>query len=250
MNRIGDSALAREGNRPSAPSLDVRGVSFKVTPGYFVLRRSSLTTRHCPSRTIGEAGIDRRPHGENVSRGSALSSFESMVLSLMMTQAANGIPSGNMALVLRENRGLLAEETLHFAEDDASRVSQAFINVADFAEEDVVTLRGATATSVRAALASLSQRLRQAPVRRLLVYVSSHAADGILHVDACRSGGITRTKGLKANSNPQRQMEAASSEGRVFISASGADEYAKLALPVQGREAEGGTTSAVRPRIR
>jgi hypothetical protein len=106
---------------------------------------------------------------------------------------------------------------------------------------------------VRAALTHLRARLADGTHDRLLLYVSSHASDGALHlagtelpmaelvdfvkgapvkvgllvVDACRSGVVTRLKGLTRSSTPPTTIEATQVEGRVFISASGADEYAQ-----------------------
>lgn len=158
-----------------------------------------------------------------------------------------------VALVIGENRGLGDEEQLRFAESDARQVQQALIEVGGFEAGDVTLLAGATAEQVRAALASLQQRLGAEPGDRLLLYVSSHAADGALHlagttlplqvlvdyvkqapvhvglviIDACQSGRVTQLKGLKPVDVPVTRLQATGVEGRVLISASGADEYAQ-----------------------
>ncbi len=158
----------------------------------------------------------------------------------------------SLALLVGENRGLAGDELLRFAPTDALKVRDALVDVSAFAADDVVVLSGATAERLRDALGRLSQRLGAEPVERLVVYVSSHAGNGALHlagttfpleelvafvkrapvavgvliVDACRSGAVTRLKGL-VPTGPPTTLEAIGIEGRVFISASGVDEYAQ-----------------------
>src|SRR5262249_3307975 len=95
----------------------------------------------------------------------------------------------------------------------------------------------------------------------VLLYVSSHADDGALHldgtrlpmaelfeglkklpvhlalliVDSCRSGTLTRMKGLKPVDTP-RQVELVTGvlEGRVVITSSGPDEYSAESDLIQG----------------
>ena len=157
------------------------------------------------------------------------------------------------ALVVGEDRGLVTEEHLRFAESDATRFKDALVDVGGVAPGDVITLTGADATKVRAALTTLAARMGSEPHDRLVIYVSSHAGDGVLHlagtelplqelvdfvkaapvqvgllvVDACQSGSVTRLKGLKPVDAPPTKVTATGVEGRVFISASGADEYAQ-----------------------
>lgn len=157
------------------------------------------------------------------------------------------------ALVVGEDRGLVTEEHLRFAEADAKRFRDALVDVGGVAPSDAVVLTGADATTVRDALTTLAARMGSEPHERLVVYVSSHAGDGVLHlagtelpmqelvdfvkaapvkvgllvIDACQSGSVTRLKGFKPADAPPTKLEATQVEGRVFISASGADEYAQ-----------------------
>jgi hypothetical protein len=163
-------------------------------------------------------------------------------------------------LVIGENRGLQNEEQLRFAESDALKLKGALVDVGGFSRDDVTALTGADAASVRAALAQLKTAMGPGPHERLVVYVSSHASDGQLHlagttlplqelldflksapvqvgvliVDACQSGHVTRLKGLKAREQPATRLEASGIEGRVLISASGVDEYAQESDALQG----------------
>jgi hypothetical protein len=166
------------------------------------------------------------------------------------------------ALVAGENRGLGGEESLRYAKDDARRMRDALVEVGQVAPDDVVLLEGATAQQVRVALTALEAKL-SAEARandRLLLYVSGHAGDGVLHlddselplselvdflkrapvevgvliVDACRSGAMTRMKGLRAVEGEPVKVEASGLKGRVLISASGADEYAQESDALKG----------------
>jgi hypothetical protein len=163
-------------------------------------------------------------------------------------------------LVVGENRGLADEEQLRFAESDARRVKEALVDVGGFAAQDVTSLAGSNADSVRAALTKLREAMGHGPHDRLIIYVSSHSGDGMLHlagtelplqelvdfmkgapvqvgllvIDACQSGRVTRLKGLKATDLPATRIEASGVEGRVLISASGADEYAQESDALQG----------------
>lgn len=162
------------------------------------------------------------------------------------------------ALVVGENRGLHDEELLRFAQTDAHKVEQALLDVGGFMSDQIVSVEGADAARLRAALNELRSRMGEGPHERLIIYVSSHAADGSLHldgtafpmqelvdflkaapvevgvlvIDACQSGRVTKLKGVKASGAPK--LEATRLEGRVLISASGADEYAQESDALQG----------------
>ncbi|MBN8226695.1 caspase family protein [Corallococcus macrosporus] len=165
------------------------------------------------------------------------------------------------ALVVGENQGLAGEERLRFAEADAQRMREVLQEVGTVPPERTVTLLGADAATLREALQGFRARLAVEASSRdwLLLYVSSHAGDGSLHLrgtelpmrelvdflkgapvgvgllilDSCRSGVATRLKGLKPVAAPVT-MEASDLEGRVVISASGADEYAQESDALQG----------------
>lgn len=159
------------------------------------------------------------------------------------------------ALLVGENHGLVGEEPLRFAQADA-RMMGAVLGELGGVEPDRATyLLGANAQQLRAALSALSARMAKeaSPEDRLYVYVSSHAAEQALHldgselpvselvgfvqrapvglglliIDACRSGGMTRTKGLKRVSPTEVRVDVGSLQGRVLISAAGPDEYAQ-----------------------
>ncbi|MEW5737929.1 MAG: caspase family protein [Myxococcota bacterium] len=177
-----------------------------------------------------------------------------LLVPLLLLASTSALAEGRrFALVIGENRGLLTEEHLRFAEADAQRFRDALVEVGGVSVSDVTLLTGATAPQVREALAALSAKMAGGTHERLTIFLSSHAGDGVLHlagtelplqelvdfvkaapvrvgllvVDACQSGSVTRLKGLKSSELPPTRLEATGVEGRVFISASGADEYAQ-----------------------
>ncbi|NNC07657.1 caspase family protein [Corallococcus exiguus] len=183
-----------------------------------------------------------------------------MVLGPLPGVAAEEAPR-RWALVVGENQGLANEERLRFAETDAQRMREVLQEVGTVSPERTMTLLGTDAAKLREALARFRARLavEASPRDWLLLYVSSHAGDGSLHLrgtelpmrelvdflkgapvgvgllilDSCRSGVATRLKGLKPVAAPIT-MEASDLEGRVVISASGADEYAQESDALQG----------------
>ncbi len=174
---------------------------------------------------------------------------------LLLSTAAAGEKERRWAFVIGENRGLAAEEPLRFAEDDARRVLEVFEEVGGVGASQAVSVLGADAAKVRTAIFQFGARLANeaGPADRLVVYASAHGSDGTLHlngtelplrelvdfvqkapvgvgvlvIDSCRSGALTRLKGLKPEEGPAVRVEAAELEGRVLITASGADEYAQ-----------------------
>ena len=165
------------------------------------------------------------------------------------------------ALIVGENEGLSGEERLRFAEADARRMREVLQEVGTVPPERTVTVLGTDAAKLRETLSRYQARLaaEASPRDWLVLYISSHAGNGSLHLrgtelpmrelvdflkaapvgvgllilDSCRSGLATRLKGLKPTAAPVA-MEAADLEGRVVISASGADEYAQESDALQG----------------
>ncbi len=162
----------------------------------------------------------------------------------------------HFALAVGENTGLPSDEPLRYATHDAARVLTTLVELGQVAKENATLVQGATPDTLRAALGSLDAAIRRSNTgraQRVTVYVSSHGSEGALHlagaalpmselvsfarhapadvvvvvVDACRSGSVTQLKGLRRTGERPTQVDAVSLEGRVFISASGNDEYAQ-----------------------
>ncbi|MFV8748911.1 caspase family protein [Nannocystaceae bacterium ST9] len=162
------------------------------------------------------------------------------------------------AVVVGVNEGKLGEETLRFAERDAERVAEVLLDYAEVGEEDLVLLRGVGAERVGQVLEQVARRI-QADLDRgdqplLLVYFSGHADADALHlgktelaldeleqairaipanlrvlvIDACRSGELTRIKGVvPAESFEFRAEGTLDSEGLAIITSSAAGEDAQ-----------------------
>lgn len=164
---------------------------------------------------------------------------------------------------LGENRGLSDDPPLKYAIDDAQHVASTLAELSHVEAGRAQVVAGADAPGARASLAALEQRLHaaQAQSDTLFMYVSSHADDGALHlagtrlpvaellafvdrapvavvvlvVDSCRSGALTRRKGLTPTGAPRRvEVDRGTVAGRVVITSSGADEYSQESDAVRG----------------
>ncbi len=176
-----------------------------------------------------------------------------------LAMLAAGAPAASephrFALAIGSNAGDLADEPLRFAEEDARAFLQTLKDVGGVRPGDAIALLGASTIALDAALAQLRARMAEAPGDndQLFVYVSSHADEGELHlagsrypfrklsdfikqapasvavliVDSCRSGALTRLKGLVPLPGFTVNVEVPDVRGRVVITSSGADEYAQ-----------------------
>lgn len=167
------------------------------------------------------------------------------------------------AVVVGNNQGDRAEATLRYAERDAERFAGVLLDVGGFADQNVVSLLGRDAETVRAALIAVNDRIRNehASAAMLVVYYSGHADANALHLgsttleitqleqlvrgsaasfrllalDACRSGALTRVKGGRlAPPIPIVVGDASPADGLVFWSASAASEDAQESDDIQG----------------
>ncbi len=169
------------------------------------------------------------------------------------------------AIVIGANEGKLGEQTLRFAERDAERVSEVLLAYAEVGEEDLVLLRGVDAARVGQVLEQVGRRIQadvargEAPV--LLVYYSGHADADALHlgrselaldqfelviraipaslrilvIDACRSGELTRVKGVVPSESFEFRAEGElDSEGLAILTSSAAGEDAQESDRLEG----------------
>jgi hypothetical protein len=177
--------------------------------------------------------------------------------SLILATSAPVAPTGEprrFALAVGDNVGDRDDEPLRFAGADARAFVETLEEVGRVAHGDAVLLLDADAASLSTALDGLRARLAAAgSAGQLFVYVSSHADAGDLHlvgshfsmerlnafmkevpasvavlvVDSCRSGSLTRLKGLKPLTGFSVNLELPDVRGRVVITSSGANEYAQ-----------------------
>ena len=179
-----------------------------------------------------------------------------LVAALVAAQPAE-VEAGprRFAIAVGNNRGLVADAPLRYAERDALSMMSVLRDVGGLRREDSLLVLGTDADAVRDGLARFERHLQaQArPGDQLFVYVSSHADSGELHlsgtrlplrevvrfiesapvsvgllvVDSCQSGEAARLKGLKPIPGVLVSVERPELAGRVIITASAADESAQ-----------------------
>ncbi len=171
------------------------------------------------------------------------------------SSAAYASPPGErrLALVIGEPDGGAGTVTLRYAERDARRIHGILTRLGGVRAPDARLLLSPGEAEVRRGLAELAERSREARARGdrtvLLVYYSGHAKDGALRlretrlelaelkrlleeapadvriglVDSCRSGAITRAKGVR-HAPAFEVARADGPRGLVLVTSSGADE--------------------------
>jgi len=169
------------------------------------------------------------------------------------------------ALVLGSNQGTAGQPPLWYAQRDATRFSQALVELGGFNRENVVVLHDPQPHRVRASLEAMEGRVRKAKdggSRALLVvYFSGHANRSGLElggdlftyddfrrrltessadtrvavVDACHSGALTQNKGARAAPDLDFPLPVEDRvEGLVLIASTSAGELAQESSELQG----------------
>ncbi|MBS2026938.1 MAG: caspase family protein [Deltaproteobacteria bacterium] len=166
------------------------------------------------------------------------------------------------AVIVGNNVGDADDAPLRYAETDARRLADVLAEVGGVHADDEVLLLGRSAADVAQTLKSLEEKLRleAQPADQLIVYFSGHADEGELHLgggrlplaelnayaqrvpvgvavlilDSCRSGSVTRLKGLKPLGGTAVSVELPEVRGRVVIGSSGPDELAQESDAVGG----------------
>jgi hypothetical protein len=179
----------------------------------------------------------------------------SLTALVLATAVAPPVEAQRFAIVVGNNTGDSDDEPLRFAQTDATAFLQTLREVGKVRPENAITLLGARAEEFEKSLEKM--RLRMVASGRtdnqLVVYVSSHADEGQLHlsgthfplqrlnafmreapasvailvVDSCRSGTLTRLKGLTPAPGFTVNVELPEVRGRVVMTSSGPDEYAQ-----------------------
>lgn len=164
-------------------------------------------------------------------------------------------PTLRLALFIGNNDGGDGTRALYYAKDDAKRLHDIFSRLGGVRSEDAMLLLDQDADAVLTALGELERRARDAKARgersALFFYYSGHAKDGALRLgdttlpleslksrlaqgpadtrvavfDACRSGTLTRTKGVRKAPAFEVETDATrSAKGLVILTSSAADE--------------------------
>lgn len=186
-------------------------------------------------------------------RGVSFRPWSLKVLASGFLLAETAVADGRHAIVIGTNEGLASEPVLEFAESDARRMAQTFVDVRAMSRDRVTVLTGSSLDTVKSTL-------RHAPAAdELWVFISGHAgADGVhvrggvwswkelraalealpaqrrvVLIDACNSGAVLTAKGVSLES--QLQLSARSNlRGLVMLVSSGANELSYESRRLKG----------------
>jgi hypothetical protein len=172
--------------------------------------------------------------------------------------AAEAGPTGpirKFALVAGNDDGGEGTRSLQYARDDAKKLYEILTRVGGVKENDAMLLLNSSADELLIALGELERRSKDARARgertSLFFYYSGHAKDGALRLgssalpmesvkarlaqapadvrvavfDACRSGALTRTKGVRRAPAFEVESDATRpAKGLVILTSSASDE--------------------------
>lgn len=185
--------------------------------------------------------------------------LRSLTAVALLTTPAHALPAKSHVVVIGNDFGDPTEVGLRFAQRDAQQVAEVLRRLGDVPSAQITTLLDADAATVERTLEALSSTLSGAPV--LVVYYSGHADADALHlggtrlrfdrlrdlvkgtpaklkllvVDACRSGGVSRVKGVRAGRAFEVDVvEEAAAEGFAIITSSAADEASQESDALRG----------------
>jgi hypothetical protein len=178
-----------------------------------------------------------------------------LLLALLPTPAFADGPTRRFAIIVGNDSGGEGTRDLLYARDDAKKLSDILTRLGGVRVEDTFLLLNATAEDLLRALAEVERRSNLAREHgdrtALFFYYSGHAKDGALRLgesklpleslkqrlsqapadfrlavfDACRSGSLTRTKGVRLAPAFDVQTEAQRpAKGLVILTSSAADE--------------------------
>ncbi|MCI0669336.1 MAG: caspase family protein, partial [Myxococcaceae bacterium] len=178
-----------------------------------------------------------------------------LLATVLLALGAQAQPVRRFALVVGNDRGGAGTHPLLYAHEDARKVHGILVRVGGVPSADAVLLLEGSAADALAALSLLEARAveasRAGARTELLVYYSGHAKDGALRLgdtalslatlkerlarapadvrigilDACRTGALTRTKGVRRAPAFDVETDAGRrAQGLVLLTSSAADE--------------------------
>lgn len=184
-----------------------------------------------------------------------MSALPKALLVVLVALPAMAQPLHRYALFVGNNEGGEGTRPLLYAGDDAKRLHEVFLRVGGVAGDDAMLLLNERADDVLTALGELERKSRDARARgertTLFFYYSGHAKDGALRLgdsklslesvktrlaagpaevrvavfDACRSGALTRTKGVRRAPAFEVETDATrAAKGLVILTSSASDE--------------------------
>ncbi len=186
----------------------------------------------------------------------------SLVACIAAPRIASALPEQTWLVVIGNNEGAGEDVTLHYAERDARQIADVFRERAGVSSRRITAVLGETADGVRAVLHKIDAEVRTAAgASALVVYYSGHAdADALrmrgtklpvdelrslvaasgakvqlLVVDACRSGAVTRVKGMRRGEDFKLSLQDdLAAEGMAIITSSTAGETSQESDRLKG----------------
>ena len=176
-----------------------------------------------------------------------------LLVSMLWTASATA-KTQRIAVIVGNNIGLEKEEPLRYAEKEAMEIYEMLLDIGGVRPNNAYLLVGKSARDARAVFDEVRRRI--VDIRRdgdvlLIFYYSGHASEQALHladtrfgldrlksflsrtnatttiavVDSCKSGALTRTKGVKVLPAYDVAIEEpGEAKGQIFITSSGASE--------------------------
>jgi antitoxin component YwqK of YwqJK toxin-antitoxin module len=164
------------------------------------------------------------------------------------------------AVVVGSNRGSAGLEPLAYAEDDAGRFADVLVELGGFDPQQVTVLRGADRKAIENAIGAHAALAAGDPDDFFVFYYSGHADQTGLRIgsdvlsftdlradirampsevrlgilDACRSGEITRSKGMVLGDPFADVTDVHQAEGEAWLTAASADEAAQESDKIRG----------------
>lgn len=182
----------------------------------------------------------------------------------LLPALARALPEQTWLIAIGSNHGDAGEEALLYAERDAREMSEVLHRTGGLSTSRTRLLLDEDADAVRRTLIELNAKLRAgltSSPSALIVYFSGHADAEELHlggsrlsfselrgllegspaglrlliVDSCRSGGVSRVKGvLAAQSFEIKLQEPVSAEGMAIMTSSAASGYSQESDALKG----------------
>ena len=173
---------------------------------------------------------------------------------LAWASSAQALPADSWVLAIGNNHGDADEIGLHYAEDDARTIIDVMHTLGGVRSDRITFLAGENADTVRRTLAEISAKIaaeKPAGGSAFVVYYSGHSDANALHLDgtrlplkelvgtvkasgaktrmvlldACRSGGASRVKGVRSTQSFELDfIEQSEVEGLAVITSSTARE--------------------------
>jgi hypothetical protein len=185
------------------------------------------------------------------------------LLGLLAARPAAALPATTFLIAVGNNHGDAGEEELLYAERDARELSEVLHRTGGIASSNTQLLLGEDVNAVRRTLIDVNARLRSQndPQSAVLFYYSGHADAQDLHlggsrlpfaelrglmegspaglrlliVDSCRSGGVSRVKGVRAGQSFEITLqEPMSAQGLVIMTSSAASESSQESDALKG----------------